>query len=151
MRPFLFPPRSVAWAIAIGAATAAALGQVVGAPWGLAALTGLSAGAWTLILLAVAQDGRFNGCMTLEKRSRRGLQFFANLVILTPALLATSFLELTPASDVALKILLLLTGSAAYSLGYIIGNLNQLDGDNVVPDPRLHGVTPATDDRRSTP
>ena len=153
MRPSLFPPRSVAWGIAIAAATAAAFGQLVGAPWGLAVLTGLSAGACTLILLAVARDGRFNvlGSMTPARRSRPGLQIFANLVILTPALVATSFLELTPASDVTLKVLLLLTGAAAYALGCMIGTLYQLEGDNAVPDPRLHGVTPSPDDRHSTP
>ena len=116
--------RSVVAGVATGALVAAAVGQLLGAPWMLAGLNGLAAGALALAVTIVVGDGRF-GVMNIRRRP--GLRTFAYVVIMLPAFLAGNVMELARAEGVALALLFLLTGFAAHALGGILSTLEDLD------------------------
>ena len=118
--------RSVVAGVATGALVAAAVGQLLGAPWMLAGLNGLAAGALALSATIVVGDGRF-GVMNIRRRP--GLRTFAYVVIMLPAFLAGDVMdvELARAEGFALGMLFLLTGFAAHALGGILSTLEDLD------------------------
>lgn len=118
--------KSVSAGVATGALVAAALGQLLGAPWMLAGLNGLAAGALAMALSIVVGDGRFG---VMNVRRRPGLRTFAYVVIMLPAFLASSVMdvELARAEGLALALLFLLTGFAAHALGGILSTLQDLD------------------------
>ena len=118
--------KSVGTGIAIGVLVAAAVGQLLGAPWMLAGLNGLAAGALALATSIVVGDGRF-GVMNIRRRP--GLRGFAYAVIMLPAFLAGNVMnvQLAQAEGLALGLLFLLTGFAAHALGGILSTLEDLD------------------------
>ena len=143
MKIAVFTPRSVGIGIAGGVLVAAGLGQLTGAAWGLAVLNGLAAGA--LALSIVVRDGRFNMMDMMDNRCHPGVWLLAYVVMITPVLFVDDAIgiELSDRANLfALSVLFALTGFASYLLGGIMGTLNQLDGDAVGADPRLHRVTP---------
>ena len=143
MKIKVFTPRSVGIGIAGGVLVAAGLGQLTGAAWGLAVLNGLAAGALVLALSIVVRDGRFD---MMDNRRRRGVWLLAYVVMITPVLFVDDAIgiELSDRANLfALSVLFALTGFASYLLGGIMATLNQLDGDAVGADPRLHRVTPS--------
>ena len=119
--------KSIVTGVATGALVAAAIGQLLGAPWMLAGLNGLAAGALALALSIVVGDGRF-GVMSVRRRP--GLRMFAYSVMLLPAFLAGNVMdvELARADGLALALLFLLTGFAAHALGGILSTLEHLEG-----------------------
>lgn len=118
--------RSVVAGVATGALVAAAVGQLLGAPWMLAGLNGLAAGALALAASIAVGDGRF-GVMNIRRRP--GLRAFAYVVIMLPAFLAGNVMdaELARAEGLALALLFLFTGFAAHALGGILSTLEDLD------------------------
>ena len=118
--------RSVVAGVAAGALVAAAVGQLLGAPWMLAGLNGLAAGALALAVTIVVGDGRFG---VMNVRRRPGLRAFAYAVIMLPAFMAGNVIdvELARAEGLALGVLFLLTGFAAHALGGILSTLEDLD------------------------
>ena len=60
------------------------------------------------------------------------------------------YIELRPADEVAVSLLFILTGFAAYTLGSIMATLVYLDGDAAAADPRQHRVTPQPGERRGS-
>ena len=79
---------------------------------------------------------------------RRGVWKIAWIVMSTPSCLMGNFFEvrLNRDDDFVLKLFLLFTGLAAYTLGGVIATLNHLDGDAGM-DPRLYRVPPPPDER----
>lgn len=118
--------RSVVAGVAAGALVAAAVGQLLGAPWMLAGLNGLAAGGLALALSVAVGDGRFG---VMNVRRRPGLRTLAYAVIMLPAFMAGDVMdvELARADGLALGLLFLLTGFAAHALGGILATLEQLD------------------------
>lgn len=122
----VFTRRSSAVALGTGVLVAAALGQF-GAPWALAAFTGLPAGATVLGLSFGARNGLF------RVRSRPWVPapwigaFLVGLtVVLVPAANLSPFLEMNFATEAALELLFGLTGFAALMFGYITRMLEEL-------------------------
>ena len=132
----VFTQRSSAIAIAIGVLVAVTLGQF-GAPWGLAAITGLPAGATVL----AASFGVRNRMFRVRPRPWEpapwmGAFLVGQTVVLVPAFLASQFIELNWASKAALDLLFMLTGLAAAAFGYIVRMMEQLDmNDHPRDDP----------------
>lgn len=118
--------KSVGTGVATGVLVAVAIGQFLGAPWMLAGLNGLAAGALALALSVVVGDGRFG---VMNVRRRPGLRALAYAVIMLPAFLAGNVMnvELAQAEALALALLFLLTGFAAHALGGILSTLEDLD------------------------
>ena len=118
--------KSVGTGVATGVLVAAAVGQLLGAPWMLAGLNGLAAGALALAASIVVGDGRF-GVMNIRRRP--GLRTIAYGVIMLPAFLAGNLMdiELARAEGFALALLFLFTAFAAYALGGILSTLEDLD------------------------
>ena len=122
----VFTMKSVGVGVATGALVAAAVGQLLGAPWMLAGLNGLAAGALALALSVAVDDGRF---AVMDVRGRPGVRMLASTVMLLPALMIGSVMdtELARAEGLALGLLFLLTGFAAHALGGILATLEHLD------------------------
>ena len=118
--------RSVVAGVATGALVAAAVGQLLGAPWMLAGLNGLAAGALALALFIAVGDGRF-GVMSVGRRP--GLRTLAYAVVMLPAFLAGDVMnvELARTEGLALALLFLFTGFAAHALGGILATLEHID------------------------
>ena len=118
--------KSVTVGVATGALVAVAVGQLIGAPWMLAGLNGLAAGALALASYIIVGDGRFG---VMNVRRRPGLRTFAYAVMLLPAFMAGSVMEieLARAEGLALAMLFLLTAFAAYALGGILSTLEHLE------------------------
>ncbi|MCY4506670.1 MAG: hypothetical protein OXG35_06880 [Acidobacteria bacterium] len=124
----VFTWRSSAAALATGVLVAVALGQLLGAPWGLAVITGLPAGAAVLGVAFGARNGLF------RTRPRpwgpaplTGAFLVGQTVVLVPAMLSGVFLELSPATEATLQLLFLLAGFAALMFGYIARMLEQFE------------------------
>ena len=117
--------RSVVVGVTTGALVAAAVGQLLGAPWTLAGLNGLAAGALALALSIAVGDGRF-GVMSIGRWP--GLRTLAYAVMMLPAFLAGNVMdvELARADGLALGLLFLLTGFAAHALGGILATLEHI-------------------------
>lgn len=122
----VFTTKSVGVGVATGGLVAAAVGQLLGAPWILAGLNGLAAGALALALSIVVGDGRF---AVMDARRRPGVRTLAYVVMMVPAFLAGNVMEveLARAEGFALGLLFLLTGFASYALGGILATLEQID------------------------
>ena len=118
--------KSVAVGVAAGALVAVAVGQLIGAPWMLAGLNGLAAGALALATSIIVGDGRFG---VMNVRRRPGLRTLAYAVVFLPAFMAGSVMdvEIARAEGLALAMLFLFTGFAAYALGGILSTLEHLD------------------------
>ena len=118
--------KSVAVGVATGALVAVAVGQLIGAPWMLAGLNGLAAGALALALSTMVADGRF---AMMDVRRRFGVRTLAYAVVMLPAFTGGNLMEveLARGEGFALGLLFLLTGFAAYSLGGILATLEHLD------------------------
>ena len=144
----MFTRRSSAVALGTGVLVAAALGRF-GAPWTLAAFTGLPAGATVLGLSFGARNGLF------RVRSRPWAPapwigaFLVGLTVwLVPAGNLSPFLELNFATEVALELSFGLTGFAALMFGYITRMLEEFAAAEDANDPPLGQVTPAPGDRQ---
>jgi len=145
----VFTARSTGIGIATGLLVALALEQFLGAPWGLAILNGLAAGALALALsCGVVGDGWFFD-MTDNQR-RPGTWALAYAVMIAPPIFVRDYIELRPTDEIAVSLLYMLTGFASYILGNIMATLVYLDGDAAAADPRLHRVTPPPGERRGT-
>ena len=137
-----FRAQSYAIAMATGVLVAIVLRQFLAPGLGLAILNGLAAGG---LALALSIGGDLVGGWLDATGSRRpsGVRGLTCTVMVAPALLVHRYIELRPADEVAVSLLFMLTGAAAYVLGGVMAALEQLDGDLSVPsDPRLHRVTP---------
>ena len=122
----VFTMKSVGVGVASGALVAAAVGPLLGAPWMLAGLNGLAAGALALTLSVAVGDGRF---AVLNVPGRPGVRMLASAVMLLPALTAGNVLntEIARAEGLALGLLFLLTGFAAHALGGVLATLEHFD------------------------
>ena len=118
--------KSVAVGVATGALVAVAVGQLIGAPWMLAGLNGLAAGALALASYIVVGDGRFG---VMNVRRRPGLRSFVYAVMFLPAFMAGNVMEveLARAEGLALALLFLFTGFAAHAFGGILSTLEHLE------------------------
>lgn len=128
MDPRVFTRRSSVAALVTGVLVAVALGQLVGAPWGLAAITGLPAGAGVLGVSFAARNGLFR----TQPRPWgpvpwTGAWFVGHFVATFPALTVSAFLELNWATRATIQLLLLLSGLTALMFGYIVRMLEPLD------------------------
>ena len=150
MKPLVFSVRSVSVGIATATIVAAALGQLVGAPWGLAILTGFAAGACALAVPITVRDGRFDVLGTSAVRRHRGIWLLAYSVVILPMFFIDDVVALSRPDGLALTLLFGLTGMAAYVLGGITATLNHLEGDDIGDDPRLHQVSPSRGNGRSS-
>ena len=150
MRPSVFSVRSVSVGIATASIVAAALGQLVGASWGLAILTGFAAGACALAVPITVRDGRFDVLGTAAIRRHRGVWLLAYGVVIVPMFFIDDVVAPSRPDGLALALLFGLTGMAACVLGGITATLNHLEGDDVGDDPRLHRVTPSRGNGRSS-
>ena len=122
----VFTVKSIVIGVAAGGLVAAAIGQVIGASWGLALLNGLAAGASALALSVVVGDGRF-GMMNVRRRP--GVRTLAYFVMFLPAFLADNVIEveLARAEGLALSMLLLRTGFASYVFGGVLATRDHID------------------------
>lgn len=143
----VFTRRSSAAALATGVLVAVALGQLFGAPWGLAAITGFPAGATVLGVSFGARNGLF------RPRPRpwgpgpwAGAMFVGHFVATFPALTLSVFLELSWAIKATIQLLLLLSGLAALMFGYIARMLEPLDIAEDPSDACPGGTTPQSAD-----
>ena len=128
MDPRVFTRRSSVGALVTAVLVAVALGQLVGARWGLAAVTGLPAGAGVLGVSFAARNGLF------RMRPRpwgpvpwAGAWFVGYLVATLPALTLGAFLELNWATKATIQLMLLLSGLTGLMFGYIVRMLERLD------------------------
>jgi hypothetical protein len=143
-----FTARSTGIGIATGVLVATALAQLLGAAWGLAILNGLAAGAlYMTFSISGLRGGWFE---TTDNRRRPGIRALAYAVVMAPALLVHHYVELRSADEVAVSLLFMLTGFAAYTLGGIMATLVYLDGDAAAADLRLYRVTPQPGARRGS-
>ena len=147
MDPRVFTRRSSVAALATGVLVAVALGQVFGASWGLAAITGLPAGAAVLGVSFAARNGLF------RTRPRPwgpvpwvGAWFVGYFVAMLPAFTLGAFLELNWGTEAAIKLLLLLSGLSALMFGYIVRMLEPLDTSEDASDSSLSNATPQSAD-----
>ena len=150
MDPRVFTRRSSVAALVTGVLVAVALDQLIGAPWGLAAITGLSAGAAMLGASFGARNGLF--------RARRrpwgpvpwaGAWFVGYLVATVPAFTVTAFLDLNWATKATIQLLLLLSGLTALMFGYIVRMLEPLDAAEDARDACLSSAAPQRGDQHS--
>ena len=110
---------------------------------------GLPTGVLVLAVSIGVRDGRFDYWGTKTMQRRPGVWMLVYFVIFTPALLVSNFFQspLNRDDDLALKMLLLTTGLAAYAFGWIMATMNHFDDDAAKPDPRLRRVTPSPSER----
>ena len=143
----VFTGRSVSIGIVFGVLVAAGFGQFRGTDWGLAAMNGLSAGALALAFSIGMSDGRLQWYG--NHPGRQGVWMLAYIVIGISAAFVRGFIEVDRfiegkkffdmykfidmarayANYFAVEMLLLITGFAAYGLGFINAKLEHLDGD----------------------
>ena len=135
----VFTTKSTGIGIATGALLALALGQLLGATWGLATLNGLAAGALALAVSTGLRDGLLD---TTDNQRWPGLWGLAYAVMIAPPVFTHHYIELRPADEIGLAVLLALTGFATYVLGGVMATLNHLDDDDSTSDSRQHRVTP---------
>ena len=148
MDPRLFTRRSSVAALATGVLVAVALGQIFGAPWGLAAITGLPAGATALGVSFGLRNGLFRA------RPRpwgpvpwAGAWWVGYFVATLPAVTVSAFLELSWETRSTIRLLLFLSGLAALMFGYIGRILEQSEAAEDAGEGPLRGV--ASPDRRA--
>ena len=144
----VFTARSTGIGMATGVLVGIAFGQLLGAAWGLAVLNGLAAGA---LALALSIDELRGGWWdTTHDRRRPGIRALAYAVMLAPALFAHRYIAFRPADEVAVSLLFMLTGFAAYTLGGIMATLVYLDDEPAAADPRLRRFTPPPGERHGS-
>ena len=117
----VFSARSTGIGMATGVLVAIAFGQPLGVAWSLAVLNGLAAGALALVLSI--DELRGGWLDTTHDRRRTGIRALAYAVMLAPTLFADRYIAFRPADEVAVSLLFLLTGFAAYTLGGIMATL----------------------------
>ena len=139
----VFTRRSSVAAVAVGALVAVVLGSLPGVRWGLAAITGLPAGATVLGVSFAARNELF------RTRPRpwgpvpwSGAWFVGYFVATLPAFTVTAFLELNWATRVTIQLLLFLSGYAALMFGYIMRMLEQGDAAADAGDTPASSATP---------
>ena len=147
MDPRVFTRRSSVAALVTGVLVAVALGELIEAPWGLAAITGLPAGATVLGVSFGARNGLF------RTRSRPwgpapwgGAWFVGYFVATLPAFTLSAFLELNWATKATIQLLLFLSGLTALMFGYIVRMLEPLDTAEDPSDACPSGATPQSAD-----
>ena len=131
MKPSVFTGRSVVTATGIGTAVAAAFVIFAGDLWELALPAGLAAGAIALITPLQVRDGRF---FSQGGRHVRILEMLAFLVVFLLGYVAATAIGLDRSTGLLLGILIVLAGSAVYSLGFIGGALHQIEDDDEAAD-----------------
>ncbi len=145
----VFTRRLSAAALATGVLVAVALGQLFGAPWGLAAITGLRRGP----PCSACPSAQETGC-SARGRGRGdpahwvGAMFVGHFVATFPALTLSAFLELSWAIKATIQLLLLLSGLAALMFGYIARMLEPLDAAEDASGGSLSSATPRPADQR---
>ena len=129
MDPRVFTRRSSVAALATGVLVAVALGQLFGAPWGLAAITGLPAAATVLGGSFAARNRLFSARRPYPwgPAPWAGAWFVGYFVAMLPGLTLGALLELNWATEAAIQLLFLLSGLAALMFGYIVRMLEPLD------------------------
>ena len=149
----VFTPRSTGIGVASGVLVAGALGQLVGAAWGLVVLNSLAAGAFALAFSICMRDGRFALLLDKAHQRRLGVGMFAYAAMVAPMIFVDAIgIELfNRGEERALSLLLGFTGFAAHLLGGIMVTLAYLDGDEAAADPRQHRVGPPPGERGTMP
>ena len=127
--------------------TAGAL-AFIGVPPGLSVLAGLPAGGLALAMAITMGDSRFDFMRPTVTRRRAGLWLLIWVVMAGPGFLVGSVVDLDRISAMALQVLVLSTGFAAYAFGGIMATLEHRDGEGSAEDPRLHVLTPSPRERR---
>ena len=141
----VFTARSTGIGIAIGALVIA-LGHLLGATRGLAALNGLVAGVLAVALSTGLRDGLLD--TTDNHRRRPGIWTLTYAVMMAPTVFAHHYVELRPANEFGLAVLFTLTGFSGYVLGSVMAaTLSHLGGNDSTADPRLHRFTLPPGDR----
>ena len=136
---------------AVGAGTAvlsAGALAFIGVPPGLSLLAALPAGGLALAACITMGDSRFDFMGPTVARRRAGLYLLAWVIMAGPGFLVGSVVALDRVSAMALQVLVLSTGFAAYAFGGIMATLDHLDGEGAAEDPRLHVLTPSPRERR---
>ena len=131
MKPSVFTRRSVVTATGVGTAVAAAFVIAAGDLWELALPAGLAAGALTLVTPLQIRDGRF---FSQGGRHVRIVQMLAFQVVFLLGYVAATAIGLDRSTGLLLGILIVLAGSAVYSLGFIGGALHQIEDDDEAAD-----------------
>ena len=128
MESRVFTRRSAAIAGATWVLVAVLLG-LFGAPWGLAALTGFSAATVALGLSLGVRNGWFiaRPPRPWGFRPWAGASFVGNAAVILPATYLGLSLDLSLGIELTLVLLLSLTGLAAWTFGYVVGRLEQLE------------------------
>ena len=146
----VFTRRSSVVGLATGVLVAIVLGQLFGAPWGLAAITGLPAGGTVLGVSFGARNGLF--------RTRRrpwgpvpwaaawSVGYFAAML---PAVTLSALLELNWATKATIQLLLLLSGLTSLMFGYIVRMLEPLAAAEDTSDASLSSATSQPADQHS--
>lgn len=136
MKPSVFTKRSAVAATAVGIAVAAGFVVLAGDLWELALPAGLAIGALTLVTPLQIRDGRF---FSQGSRRVRIVQMLAFQVVFLLAYVTATAIGLGRTTGLLLGILIVLAGSAVYSLGFIGGALHQIDdGDETADRVALH-------------
>lgn len=129
----VFTARSTGISITTGVLAVGLFGQLMGAPWGLAILNGLTIGA---VVLLVACAGRLkllfqpmlrDPATMLRWRPQLGVWMVTWTVFLAPTYFAMFFIELDPATEAALTSLFFATFTGAYLGGMVGATLEQRD------------------------
>ena len=150
MDPRVFTRRSSVAAFVTGVLVAVALGQLIGAPWGLAAITGLPAAGAVL----GASVGARNGLFRVRPRPWgpvpwAGAWFIGLFVATFAAYTVTAFLELNWAAKATIQLLLLLSGLSALMFGYIVRMLERFDAAEDASDASLSSAAPQGADQHA--
>ena len=150
MDPRVFTRRSSVAALVTGLLVAVALGQLVGGPWGLAAITGLPAGPACSACPSLQETGcSARGRVPGDPFHGPVAWFVGYLVATLPALTLGMFLELNWATRATIQLLLLLSGLTALMFGDIVRMLEPLDAAEDGSDASLSGATPRPADPHS--
>ena len=143
----VFTRRSSGVALATVVVVGVALGSLLGAPWALAAITGLPAGATVLGASFAARNGLFRTRpYPWGSVSWTGAWFVGYFVAMLPAFTLSAFLELSWATKVTVQLLLFLSGLAALMFGYIMRMLEQVDVAEDAGDEPLGSVVSSAGD-----
>ena len=128
----VFTTRSTGIGITTGVFAVGLFGQLMGAPWGLAILNGLTIGAVVLLIACAGRLGLFqpelrDPATMWRWRPQLGVWMVTWMVILAPTYFAMLFIELDPATEAALTSLFFATFTGAYLGGMVGATLEQRD------------------------
>jgi hypothetical protein len=131
MRIALITTRSVAVATVCGIIVAASFVALAGELWELGLPAGLAAAALVLVTPLQIRDGRF---FSQRGRQVRIVQTLAIQVVSLLGYVAATAIGLDRSTGLLLGGLIIVAGSAVYSLGFVGGALHQIEDDDEAAD-----------------